>query len=331
MKYNLLNNISKLKFFLIRFSGEEENIVNDAKMFSKTFRDIYSSAEYKTLKQNLLKGLDRKSITTVNRILKRVSLFLKNNQKVFLRESIEFYNVKTADKYKQSVLKTDGKNWFYEGYVLPRRHFNDQIFWDKYFMEEFKTLDKIRQKDILDVGGFIGDSAILFEKYTDAKVRVYEPVESNYKDLIKTIKLNNSEKIIPYQFALGSQETEMYINNFESTGVGATLRKDRDNYPGNIREKIKIKTLDEVVKEENLQIGLIKVDVEGAEQDFLAGAMETIKTQKPALLLAIYHTGEDFFEIKTKIENLNLGYKFKIRKATKDRIIDDTVLICEVL
>ena len=123
----------------------------------------------------------------------------------------------------------------------------------------------------------------------------------------------------------------MYINNFESTGVGATLRKDRDNYPGNIREKIKIKTLDEVVKEENLQIGLIKVDVEGAEQDFLAGAMETIKTQKPALLLDIYHTGEYFFEIKTNIENLNLGYKFKIRKATKDRIIDDTVLICEVL
>ena len=81
------------------------------------------------------------------------------------------------------------------------------------FMEEFVTLDKISQKDILDVGGFIGDSAILFERYTDAKVRVYEPVESNYVDLLKTISINNSSKIIPYQYALGSQETEMFINN----------------------------------------------------------------------------------------------------------------------
>ena len=155
-------------------------------------------------------------------------------------------------------------------------------------MEEFKTLNKIREKDILVVGGFIGDSAILFERYTDAKVRVYEPVESNYKDLINTIALNHSEKIIPYQYALGSTETEMYINNFESTGVGATLRKDRDNYPGNIKEKIKIRTLDDVVKEENLQIGLIKVDVEGAEQDFLAGAMETIKTSIKATILIVF-------------------------------------------
>ena len=74
---------------------------------------------------------------------------------------------------------------------------------------------------------------------------------------------------------------------------------------------------------------MIKVDVEGAEQDFLRGAINTIKTQKPALLIAIYHSGIDFFTIKTKIENLKLGYKFKIRKATKNRVLEDTVLIAE--
>ncbi len=47
---------------------------------------------------------------------------------------------------------------------------------------------------------------------------------------------------------------------------------------------------------------------------FLSGAVETIKSQKPMLFISIYHSVEDFFEIKPWIENLDLGYKFEIIK-----------------
>ena len=74
-----------------------------------------------------------------------------------------------------------------------------------------------------------------------------------------------------------------------------------------------------------------KTDVEGFEQDLLHGAKNTIKEQKPILILSIYHTAEDFFYIKKIIEDLNLNYSFKIRKATYGQMLLETVLIAEVL
>jgi hypothetical protein len=63
----------------------------------------------------------------------------------------------------------------------------------------------------------------------------------------------------------------------------------------------------------------------------LAGAINTIKKQKPVLLLSIYHNANDFFEIKPLIESWNLGYKFKIRKLSmKEYFLVETMLICEI-
>lgn len=49
--------------------------------------------------------------------------------------------------------------------------------------------------------------------------------------------------------------------------------------------------------------------------EFLKGAKETICTQKPAMLLSIYHQASDYFGIKPLIESWNLGYTFKIHKG----------------
>ena len=90
-------------------------------------------------------------------------------------------------------------------------------------------------------------------------------------------------------------------------------------------------TLDSYVKENNIEVGLIKTDLEGFEQPFLRGAIETIKEQKPVLIISIYHNYSDFFEIKPMLENLNLGYKFKIiePKALESAIVS-TLLLAEV-
>ena len=87
---------------------------------------------------------------------------------------------------------------------------------------------------------------------------------------------------------------------------------------------------DDYVKENNIKIGLIKTDVEGFEQNLLMGAIETIKRDKPVLSISIYHTFDDFFNIKPWIENLNLGYKFKIIKPDVEDICCDVTLIAEV-
>ena len=96
------------------------------------------------------------------------------------------------------------------------------------------------------------------------------------------------------------------------------------------KQKIKTTTLDKYVKEHNIKVGLIKVDIEGFEPYFLKGAVETLKEQKPIILLSIYHSYHDFFKLKSFIEDLNCGYKFDFFKGEDGKILIDTLLICEV-
>lgn len=43
-------------------------------------------------------------------------------------------------------------------------------------------------------------------------------------------------------------------------------------------------SLDAFVEQNHLDVGLIKVDIEGFEQSFLQGAERTIKSQRPSLI-----------------------------------------------
>ena len=95
-------------------------------------------------------------------------------------------------------------------------------------------------------------------------------------------------------------------------------------------EKVMMRTLDSYVEEHPMDIGLIKVDIEGAEQQFMKGARKTIEKYRPVLLMSIYHNADDFFHIKPIIESWNLGYKFKIHKPVDFSISREVLLIAEV-
>ncbi len=111
--------------------------------------------------------------------------------------------------------------------------------------------------------------------------------------------------------------------------MAATIKDVNSANVANFSEEIEITTLDKFVKENNLNVGLIKVDIEGAEQDFLKGALNTIKTQKPTLLLSIYHSMDDYLSIKPFIESLNLGYRFRVYHPDDGKVMFETLLICE--
>lgn len=74
-------------------------------------------------------------------------------------------------------------------------------------------------------------------------------------------------------------------------------------------------TIDSFVEEHGTRVDFIKMDIEGAELNALYGAVETLKSQKPMLAICIYHNdGEDLLTIPLFLANLNLGYKFYVRK-----------------
>lgn len=96
-------------------------------------------------------------------------------------------------------------------------------------------------------------------------------------------------------------------------------------------EEIDIITLDSYVKANKIKVGFIKVDIKGFEQEFLKGAKETIKSQKPTMAISLYHSYSDFFDIKPLLESWNLGYRFKIGKPIDHNVSAKCVLFCEVV
>lgn len=275
---------------------------------------------------NLIKNLYNESIKTINTILYRLKNINEECDFVFANDD-EVNKLKDIEQnFLRQIITIDNETYFYNGFFLPINHFEASVFFYKHNMDCFQknTLSKIHKKSIIDVGGYIGDSAIVFEKeFPHSNIYCFEASQNNYNLLLKTLKLNNSQKITAINKGLGSKNKIMKLS---CAGICSTLCSEiSDKY-----ENIEIITLDDYVKTNDIEVGLIKVDIEGFEQDFLKGALETIKKHKPALILSIYHNIDDFFNIKPFIEQLNLGYTFQVIKPVDGSISLETILLCEV-
>lgn len=136
----------------------------------------------------------------------------------------------------------------------------------------------------------------------------------------KTIEMNNLKNIVTEKYVLGNSECNVFLSNEASM---SSIDSNSEEF-----NKKQI-TLDAYVKEKNINVGLIKVDIEGYEKKFLLGAKQTIISQKPKLLISIYHHFEQFFEIKPLLESWGINYKYKIAKPVDGSILLETVLIAE--
>jgi FkbM family methyltransferase len=193
-----------------------------------------------------------------------------------------------------------------------------------YGLEKVKEKSKFENKCIIDAGAFIGDSALILSPLTSSNVYAFEPTSKYYNYLLETIKLNNLNNVVPIQAALGAECGRIKINVADSCSTVLTPNIEPEGF-----EEIDLMTLDSFVEKNKLEVGLIKVDIEGYEQEFLKGAENTIMKQRPTLIISIYHNPEDFFMIKPIIESWNLDYKFKIIKPLDYTVSREVVLIAE--
>lgn len=251
-------------------------------------------------------------------ILRAYAVYLINyHDTLFTKEEL-----KLQDEY----IEFSNKN--VSGNEICGFKFTNQSYNKHCFMNEFSDddLEYISNKDIIDAGAYIGDSSLAFTKLTSANVHAFEPFEESYNTMLENIKLNDVDNIVPVKSSLSdiNGEEKIYLsgNNVQGITSDENFRKYDKSFT------IKTMTIDNYVQENDLNVGFIKVDVEGAEQRLLKGAMETIKSQKPLLILSIYHNPADFFEIKPLIEKLDLGYNFKISKERPWTFLADTVLEC---
>lgn len=277
----------------------------------------------------LIKGLDDKSVKTVGTALKRIK-DLKSIKDHLLPafSDDEMKELKKLEEFEKAI-KREGDNCFsYKEYKLSEPRFEACVFLDRCGVENLDNPEYFRDKDIIDAGAFIGDSALIFSGLTNGKVYSFEPTGENYESLLKTIELNGLKNVEACNYALGAEKGTADMTNAIVSSTNSYVEKSRMPYTAT--ESVKVIRLDDFVREHGLNVGLIKTDVEGAEQLLLKGAMETIKSQRPTLLISIYHNTSDFYDIKPMLEGLDLGYTFKIRHPAIGTVLMETMLIAEV-
>ena len=274
----------------------------------------------------LIDGLDTESIKIFNRVLFRIQQHAFKDEINFEVDAEEFKDLDKIRRIQNSAVKLNDGLYAYENYVVPTDFYCAASLYYKHFINDVEDKDKIYNGDIIDAGAYVGDSALVLSPYTSKNIYSFEPEAANYEKIKQTIEVNHLKNVIPVKKGLGDTITQGNVNDSIYDFGYSITTEDYDNP----KEKIEITTVDAFVKENNLKVGLIKTDVEGFEQQLLKGALETIKRDKPVLMISMYHTFNDYWDLKPMIENLNLGYKFKIRKPAIEDIYADLVLMAEV-
>jgi CDP-glycerol glycerophosphotransferase len=185
----------------------------------------------------------------------------------------------------------------------------DDILFDQYQSDGFR----VRPGEvIIDAGGFIGDTTVLFCTKTgnDCEVHAFELLDENIALFEYNLQLNGvADRVVLNKLALSDHSNgSLLIKPAELQGATSVSAGDG---PG---ERIATITLDDYVAQHGLQrVDLIKMDIEGSEIPALQGALQTIRRFRPKLALCLYHKWDDVLTIPRFISELGIPYRFNFK------------------
>ncbi|WOE50992.1 FkbM family methyltransferase [Sulfuracidifex metallicus] len=165
--------------------------------------------------------------------------------------------------------------------------------------EEYGYVD-VKNKSVVDIGAFVGDTAIYFAIKGAKKVYAIEPHPAAYEELVENIRINDLEgKIVPLNIAVGDKEGYIDISNVETKQAPVTLFKESE---GN-GIKVKMETLNNVIKKYNLETNVLKMDCEGCEYNLILNDYEAVsKFDQLAFEYHAYNTGMPVYKLIELLE-----------------------------
>ena len=154
----------------------------------------------------------------------------------------------------------------------------------------------------VDLGAYNGDTIAELLEHTGGKYgKIYalEPDRRNFKKL--TLSTEGMENVEIFNCAVWDRDTElMFADRSGRQSAVSTAGKPKE-----------ARSVDSILAGDRADI--IKMDVEGAEDEALNGAEKTIRTFRPKLMISLYHRNRDIFYLPLKIKKLDPEYRLYIR------------------
>ena len=153
---------------------------------------------------------------------------------------------------------------------------------------------------VYDIGGFEGILTMFFCRAVGDKGRVitFEPNPVNFRKMLENIKLNHLTNVVTLQTALGRKKGKVALVFHPSEPAQGSIRKSVNKQilkkKGSETIHLQIDSLDNQIISKSLpKPDLVKIDVEGLEEDVLRGMNETIKHHEPKLYLEIHGVSKE--------------------------------------
>lgn len=168
---------------------------------------------------------------------------------------------------------------------------------------------------IIDGGGFIGDTAVLFHHRLGGRCQVhtFELLDENLALLVHNLERNGvpDDRVTVNKFALSDTTgDEIEVEG----GAGVAQASASILRPSGAGEKIQTIRLDDYVRRMALdRVDYIKLDIEGAEAAALRGAAETIRLFRPRLAICLYHLWDDPIVLPQIIQATGVQYAFSFK------------------
>ncbi|MES2559951.1 MAG: FkbM family methyltransferase [Bacteroidota bacterium] len=169
---------------------------------------------------------------------------------------------------------------------------------------------------VLDIGGCWGDTALYFahKAGSTGKVFSFEFIPENLKlhqiNRNMNPKLSDLITVVEHPVSNITGQTIYFKDNGPSSKMQAEPFTEQTGSTTTL-------TIDDFVEKYQVsKVDFIKMDIEGAERYALDGALQTIKTFRPILAIAIYHSVDDLINIPNWVLDLNLDYEIFIDHYT---------------
>jgi|SRR5688572_23250971 len=242
-------------------------------------------------------------------------------------------------KHAKRIVQNGKGQFFFDDQKCLRVRLSDVVFFvnhpDELFVlnevfvqgdYNFKTTDNII---VIDIGLNIGATSLFFAKQENVrKVYSYELFPQTYKVGLSNLQVNDSSKIVSFNFGLGKNNREMTIpySPHSKARMGINGLPGIETYPDVINEIVTIKDVaEEISKIHQLEPEIKKVckmDCEGAEFEILERLFQTDSIELIDVYIIEWHDqnthdieqeflAHGFDIIKTVLECTGLIYAFK--------------------
>ena len=206
-------------------------------------------------------------------------------------------------------------------------HFQNNLMYEP---ETFMAVEHILKAGdtFLDIGTHIGFFSLVASRLVgdDGSVLSFELNPTNYAHLLAHMNMNESNNILPHNWAVSNKSGPIeFYNNIDNDGGHSLWDCGKHGFNEKSRKSPEIRpayciALDDYIKDKNVR--LIKIDTEGAEVSIISGMKKLLQRCKPVVIAEINDFGLEQMGTSEKELRLfmnDLGYECWALELPKPR------------